>query len=269
MIKEIIVYPTPPSVEYATDVRSFNQELHSLIDDLKDTIVANDLKGLAAYQIGSFYNVIVIRKDDDSFLELINPRLISTKNKIITTEKTAYFPNLSADVERFEHISVVYQDRNAKDQVIKASGELSILLQRKIDYTFGSTFLNKLSKEEKQKFEKKLEYGADVTIAQSCPTVSYKDYILKGANILLVVIFILFLYSLFVDQKETLEQIWSYQLYTSYGTIFMGIFYFIYAYYEGKKNVSCTSCQIGNQIGTLAILFTRLTAVMVLSYFFV
>jgi len=41
MIKDIITYPTPPSVQYSTDVRVFNDEILSLIQDMKDTIEAN------------------------------------------------------------------------------------------------------------------------------------------------------------------------------------------------------------------------------------
>ena len=57
MVKQITTYPTPPSVEYATDVRIFDESLFSLIDDLKDTINENKLDGLAAYQIGNFLNI--------------------------------------------------------------------------------------------------------------------------------------------------------------------------------------------------------------------
>jgi len=46
LIKDIITYPTPPSVEYVRDIRFFNDGLFTLIEDLKDTIKANKLNGL-------------------------------------------------------------------------------------------------------------------------------------------------------------------------------------------------------------------------------
>ena len=46
MVKEIIQYPTTPSLEFGANVRHFNQELFDLIDDLKDTIEANHLNAL-------------------------------------------------------------------------------------------------------------------------------------------------------------------------------------------------------------------------------
>ncbi len=269
MIKEIITYPTPPSVEYSTDVRVFNEDLFSLIDDLKETITANSLEGLAAFQIGNHFNVVVVKKEDGSFLELINPRIITKNGNIVGIEKTAYFPGLSAEVKRYNKISVVYQDRDSNQHSLKAEGAFSVLLQRKIDYTFGSSFLNKLSPEEKAKFEKKLEFGIDLAISETCPTTFKRDYLVKLANSLVTVIAILFLASLFVDDKSYLSEIWKYQLYTSFGVLGVNIIYFFYAQYEGKEFTSCTSCQIGNIIGTTFISLVKLTLVMILSYFLV
>lgn len=269
MIKEIIKYPTPPSVQYATDVRVFNENIFSLIDDLKETIQAHDLNGLAAFQIGSYYNVVVIKQEDGSFLELINPRLLSTDGKITTIETTAYFPGLSAEVQRHDRITVIYQDRNAQQHSLKAEGALSVLLQRKIDYTFGSSFLHKLSKEEKVKFEKKLEFGADVAISEVCPTRFKRDYLTKLSNVLLIILAFVFVASLFISNEQTLTTLWNSQLYISYGVLVTNVIYFFYAQYEGRGFTSCSSCQIGNIIGTTVISLTKLTLIMILSYFLV
>lgn len=269
MVKQLITYPTPPSVEYATDVRIFDESLFLLIEDLKDTINENELDGLAAYQIGNYFNVVVIKKDDGDFLELINPRIISNEGKLTTEETTVYFNELSAKVERSENIGLVYQDRNAKDHSFKASGELSILLQRKIDYTFGATFLSKLSKDEKKRFEKKLEYGSNIAIPESCPIASHKDKILKLANILTAIIAFLLVSSFFISEETTLISVWEYQLNISYTVLVVSIVYFLYGLYEGKQYSSCTSCQVGNLIGSVIILLIKLTIIMILSYFIV
>jgi peptide deformylase len=269
MIKDIVTYPTPPSVEYATDVRVFDNTLFSLIEDLKDTIKQNNLNGLAAYQIGCYFNIIVVKDDAGNFLELINPRLISQNGTITTEETTAYFKNLKANVQRYKNISIVYQTRDGNNKSLKASGKFSVLLQRKIDYTFGSTFINKLSENEKKRFEKKLEHGIEIATPESCPIVSYKDYINKFNNILVAIVTLLFISTLFISTETTLIKIWYYQKILSLTTILGGITYFIYGYFEGKKYLACTSCQIGNMIGTLSIIFIKLTIIMILSYLFI
>ncbi|PHQ65758.1 MAG: formylmethionine deformylase [Sulfurimonas sp.] len=268
MVQEIITYPTPPSVEYSTDVRVFNNEISSIIDDLKDTIEANSLDGLAAFQIGSMYNIIIVKKGGN-FLELINPRLFNTSGKITTTERTAYFPGLSAEVTRHDKISIVYEDREFNQHSLKAEGEFSILLQRKIDYTFGSSFINKLSEKEKKTFETKLEFGSDIAVSEVCPTTFKRDYILKVINILMIAMALLLAASLFVSEESTLSTMWSYQLNTSLGILGLIVIYFFYAQYEGKQFTSCTSCQIGNIIGTTVITLVKLTLIMVVSFFLV
>jgi len=268
MIKEIITYPTPPSTEYSTDVRKFDDELFKLLEDLKDTITANKLEGLAGFQIGSYYNVVVVKNPDGSFLELINPRIIKTNGKQTSMEKTAYFGDLEAKVIRYDEISLVYQDREAKDKSLKADGSFSILLQRKIDYTFGSSFINKLSEDERANFEMKLEYGADKAIAQSCPTTFKRQYFKKVVNILAIVMFLLFIIALFVGD-ELREKIYFAQVNTFFIALFFNIVYLVYGYYEGKKYSSCTSCQIGNIAGTFSISLVRLLAIFGLSYIFI
>jgi len=159
MIKNIIKYPTPLSLEYGVDVRVFDEKLFALIEDLQDTIIENNLDALHAFEIGSYFNIIVIKQDDGSFLELINPLLISHSGTVTTVEKTAYYGEYEAEITRFEKVSIVYQDRDAKDCTISFDGKLAIVVQRALDYSFGATFLHRLSKEQKDHFLAALENG--------------------------------------------------------------------------------------------------------------
>ena len=270
MVQSVIQYLTPLSVEYATDVRVFDEKLFSLIDDLEDTINENNLDGLAAYQIGNYFNVVVVKKDNE-FIEIINPRLIGHSGTVTTQESTAYYPNKSAMIERFKTISIVYQDRNGQDQTLKAEGALSILLQRKIDYTFGATFIHKMSIDEKEKFENSLSSkpsSADAN-AEYCPRTFMRDKILLVANILTLLVATMFIVSLFLDNTESLSMIWSAQVYTAFSIVGLDILYFFYAQYEGKKYISCDSCQLGNIIGTVVISLFRLSVIMGVSYYFI
>ncbi len=265
MIKDIVQYPTPPSVEYSTDIRVFDDSLATMITDLKDTIEANDLQGLAAYQIGDQHNVVVVKDENGEFLELINPRIINPKGSVETEETTAYFPGLSAKVNRYESISVIYQDRSGKDHSLKANGNFAILLQRKIDFTFGSSFINKLSKDEKKRFEKKLEHGSNLAIPESCPIFSYKDQINKVLKIIFVVMVVI-LISLFFVEEQTQAEVFKYQTYLALSLFIGTIIYFFTGYIEGKRYSSCTSCQIGNLIGTIFIHWMKLIVVFIISY---
>ena len=267
MVKDIITYPQPLSLEFGVNVRKFDDELFALLEDLKDTIKANNLEGLAAFQIGNYLNVVVVKDENGEFLELINPRIIRHSDKTEEEESTAYFPGLSARVPRYNDISVVYQDRNGEDKTLIAKGKLARLIQRKIDYTFGGNFLSKLAKEERERFEQKLSGKMDVAIGGVCPTTFVRDKFMFVANLITAAMVINFIVSFFVS-PQIKEMLWHYQLYASFGVVGFDILYFVYGLYEGHKYKQCTSCQVGNFIGTVAISFIKLTFIMFLSYYF-
>jgi len=266
MIREIITYPAQTGVEYAPDVRVFDDELYSFIDDLKETAEANSLDGLAGAQVGSYYNVVVVKQGDE-FLELINPRVLKKKGIIRSNESSSYFPNVSVDLDRYESISLVYEDRNGESHSLKAEGDFSILLQRKIDYLFGANFLTKLKGDEKEKFEALL-----VSSGVSCPTTPRsfsRDYFVKVGNFIMIAMLLLVGVSLFISDEATLSDMWSYQLYFSYAVLSINILYLFYSYYENKKYSICTNCFNMSIYGVVAISLVRLTLLMIVSYFLI
>jgi len=265
MVKKIVTYPEMASLEFGANVRFFNQELWTLIQDLKETIEANDLSALAGFQIGSPLSVIVI-KQDDGFLELINPRVLKREGTVEPTETTAYFPNLSAKTKRYEKIKLMYEDREGKQQFLDADGDLSIIIQRKIDYTFGSNFRVRLDEEERALFDAKLEFGTDAIMKNDCPTVFKRDRILQLFNILFVSGIVGVLVGLFIS-GEILDSLVLVENYIIVSMLISIIVYFFYAQYEGKQYKHCTSCQIGNIIGTSFILLIKLFVLFTAKFF--
>jgi len=266
MVKEIIKYPKTPSLEFGGNVRAFDEELFALIQDLKDTIEANNVNALAAFQIGSPYAVIVIKQKDGSFLEIINPRVIKREGSVEAIEKTAYFPNLSAKTKRYEKIKLMYEDREENQQFLDADGDLAITIQRKIDYVFGSNFRVRLDNDERKLFDSKLEFGTDAITDNGCPTVFKRDRILQLFRVLFISAILGIFGSFFVSAETNmmLNSIENYLLGSMLGLI---VIYFFYAQYEGKQYKNCSSCQIGNIIGTSAIELTKLVAIAAVKYF--
>lgn len=265
MIKKIIQYPTVMSLEFGGNVRHFDDTLLEIIQDLKDTILAKELNALAAFQIGSPLAVMVI-KEDDQFLEIINPVIIKREGSVTPTETTAYFPELSATTKRYEKIKVMYEDRDAKQQFLSAEGDLAVTIQRKADYLLGANFRIRMSEEEKQLFDNKLEFGTDSLNFNDCPTVFKRDRILRVINYGFIAGIISLIIGLFLSGENLLL------LKTGIETLMASILiliisYFLYAQYEGKQYKQCTSCQIGNIIGTTAILTFKLLLLFIVSYF--
>jgi peptide deformylase len=265
MIKQLIQYPNIQTVSFDAPVRMVTDEIKTLIEDLKDTIIANDLDGLSAYQINNPYNVIVLKDEQNQLLVLINPSIYSFDDTVITEEQTTYFKKIKASIKRHKHIKVVYEDIDLKTNYLSASDDFAILLQRKIDYTLGGTIRYRLGKKEQENFDMKLEYGDEFIVNSSCPTTYFKDKIKTFTEYLLAFSFISLFLALFLDENNTLilTQIENYSM----GLISVLIItYFLYGLYENKKNVACSSCQIGHLLGNSVILFLKLIVLVCLNY---
>ena len=266
MVREIVTYPTTPSLEYGANVRHFNEELFAVIEDLKDTMEANGLTALAAFQIASPLSVIVVKQDNGEFLEIINPRVIKREGKINPVETTAYFPGLSATTTRYEKIKVMYEDRDQNQKFFDAEGDLAVTLQRKMDYLFGANFRVRMDDSEKKLFDSKLEFGTDAIMKNDCPTVFKRDRILLAFRILFAVGFISLGAKFFIDETS-LPMLITVENTIMMTMLAMLVFYFFYAQYEGKQYKHCTSCQIGNIIGSTAIAFIRIVILFAANYF--
>ena len=149
---------------------------------------------------------------------------------------------------------------------MSADGELSIRIQRKIDYTFGGTFVDKLQKKEQKRIEKEAEAQWGASQGESCPTVFYRDYFKKAAKIAMLLVLLSFLSPFFVD-NETKTLIYTIDKWLLGSVPVFLTIYFFYARYEAEKYKQCTSCQIGNIIGTCIIALAQWLIVLSGTYF--
>ena len=247
MIREITKYPTQTGFEFGATVRHFDDTLATLITDMKETIEANALEGLAAFQIGSPLNVIVI-KNGNEYLEIINPSIFTKEGHLTPTESTAYYPNLTAVTKRAKSIKVAYEDREGKQQFLSASDDLAVIIQRKNDYLMGSTFISRLDSEEKKIFENKLKGLNDTDARASCNISPFSDKILTVIKYGLILGLISFI-ALFFDTMIPYLKIFEHYLMLTIALL-IGL-YFVRALYEGKR---CGVCQFGN---TAAVILTK------------
>ncbi len=60
MIREVITYPNKLLRKKSKDVEKFDSELHTLLDDMYETMIAQSGVGLAAIQVGLPLNILII-----------------------------------------------------------------------------------------------------------------------------------------------------------------------------------------------------------------
>lgn len=164
MVKEIVVYPDKRLKLISKEIISFDEELHTLLDDMYDTMLSKKGVGLAAIQIGVAKRVLIINlpedeSDDAVFskeetLEIINPIFKSKEGSCKHQEGCLSIPGVYEDIERAEHIVLEYQDRYGEKHAIDSNDFLAIALQHEIDHLDGKVFIEKLSFMKRKKFEK-------------------------------------------------------------------------------------------------------------------
>jgi len=244
MVKELIIYPDERINTVSIDVRNFDDTLFSLIEDMKDTIEANNAQGLAAIQISIAIGVVVVKDEEGNWLEFINPRILKGEGKTNSTETSLYLPTITETIPRYEKIRFIYQDRTGKQQSMSAEGSFGFMLQRKFDFIFGGTFANRLDKKSRKRVEQKLSIDGTRGEFNATSKVSKREYFKSFIGKLLFFESLTLLAPLFNISKEKLESFYHYDIFATIASIVLIIAYLVYARYEAHRVVSCTGCQV-------------------------
>jgi len=165
MVKDIVIYPDKRLKLISKKVEKFDDELHQLLDDMYDTMIAKGGVGLAAIQIGVDRQVLIINipKDNaqedaqqpkENTLEMINPKLITSDGTEKSQEGCLSVPEVYEDVVRAKHVVVEYQDRDGNLHTIDNDDFLAVAIQHEMDHLNGKLFIEKLSIVKRKKFEK-------------------------------------------------------------------------------------------------------------------
>jgi peptide deformylase len=113
------------------------KEIQILIPDMFVAMHEANGIGLAAPQIGVSLRLAVIEIQEERFV-LINPTLSGHEtDRILFEEGCLSLPGQFLAIERYETVTVKYQDEHGKDQTLTASGLLAIAIQHEIDHLDG------------------------------------------------------------------------------------------------------------------------------------
>lgn len=128
------------------EVVDFDRKLAELLDDMWDTMYANDGMGLAGPQVGMLKRVVVMDVNGMK-LELVNPEILSQKGKDIEEEGCLSCGKFRAKVERPMTVTVRAYDRLGYEFTITGEKYLARCLCHEIDHLNGILFVDKIIKE--------------------------------------------------------------------------------------------------------------------------
>lgn len=124
-------------------VEKFDERLHTLLDDMHDTVVDADGAGLAAPQVGVLRRVVLVINGDD-FLELINPEIVETKGEQIEAEGCLSVPGIYGMVSRPAYVKVRAQDRFGEWFEVEGEELAARAFCHEIDHLNGTLFTDKV-----------------------------------------------------------------------------------------------------------------------------
>lgn len=171
-LRKIVTIPDPVLKRKAHSITKFDKDLHSLIDDMVETMRDAPGVGLAAPQIGLSDRLIVVeyyeREEDEENEEapkkvwaVVNPEIVkASEEKVMGVEGCLSIPGLLGDVERNAEVLVKGLNRHGKPMRIKARGWLARIFQHEIDHLNGVLFTDLATQvwQPKQEVEQDQEF---------------------------------------------------------------------------------------------------------------
>jgi peptide deformylase len=148
MIRPILRYGETALHSRARPVESFDENLHTLLRDMAETMYAAPGIGLAAPQIGVPLRVFVIDitvgKKSGELHELINPRIVTCEGMQMEEEGCLSLPGFNATVVRPARVVAEGVDRHGKPKTIEGTGLLARALQHEMDHLDGTLYVDRL-----------------------------------------------------------------------------------------------------------------------------
>ena len=128
-------------------VTDFNERLHQLLDDMRETLLDAGGVGLAAPQVGVLRDVVLVmdtNKEDlteeEQIIELINPRIVEQSGTQTGPEGCLSVPGEYGVVTRPENVTVTAQDRFGNEFTVSGYGLTARCFCHEIDHLSGVLF---------------------------------------------------------------------------------------------------------------------------------
>ena len=156
---QLVYYPNPTLRDISEKVEVFDDDLKSLIEDMKLTMIEENGAGLAAPQVGVSKRIVIL-DTGDGVTCVINPIIVETDEtpyEIKGGEGCLSLPSGFANVERARMVRVAYQDENGDPHELTATEQYAVCIQHEIDHLDGKLFIDYLSPLKREYIERKVK----------------------------------------------------------------------------------------------------------------
>ena len=132
--------------KHCRPVTDFNDRLHTLLDDMAETLMHANGVGLAAPQVGVLRRAVLVLEtnhpedEQDRIIELINPEIVDQSGEQAGPEGCLSLPGVFGWVERPNHVKVRAQDRFGNWFEVEGEGLTARAFCHELDHLDGVLF---------------------------------------------------------------------------------------------------------------------------------
>ena len=142
-------------------VTVFDNRLHTMIDDMVETLKDSGGVGLAAPQVGILRRIVVIEKEDGTVLELVNPKIIAEAGEQEGLEGCLSLPGIWGVVKRPMTVTIKAQNRFGEEFTETASELIGRCFVHECEHLDGILFVDRASRVLTEEELEKLENAED------------------------------------------------------------------------------------------------------------
>ncbi len=137
-LRTILTDKEPKLRKISREVTAFNARLHSLLDDMKETVESVYGIGLAAPQVGIMRRVfIIIEPETLKYTEFINPEIIETEGEQEFNEACLSVPGYTGLTHRPAKVKIKAYDRNGKPFEMEGEELMAVAMCHENDHLNG------------------------------------------------------------------------------------------------------------------------------------
>lgn len=142
----ILEHPDPRLRERSAPVRTFDEQVGRLADDLLETLYAAGGIGLSAPQTGANTRVVVMDLSGDASQPqvFVNPEVTAKAASGLVEESCLSVPGVVGTVWRATRVRFRAQDRQGRPFEGELDGMRAVCLQHEIDHLEGRLFIDRL-----------------------------------------------------------------------------------------------------------------------------
>lgn len=138
----------------AVPLTDVTDETRLLIEEMFETMVAENGVGLAAPQIGKSIRLFVLMADDNIRRVFINPQIVATSAETCSFEEGCLsVPKIWESIIRPSKVTVQALNEQGKPFILEAEGYLARIIQHEYDHLEGILFIDRGDPEFKKKAE--------------------------------------------------------------------------------------------------------------------